>query len=180
MTAAAVKTLVFDTTCLSHFARSERLDVLGSLVVDQDCWTTSVVTEELHVGMASHPVLAAALKLDWLSVTQLDSADEIACFGKWIRWVCTGDRDRGEASVFAAAELLGGVAITDDRQALRFGRRHGATVHGTVWLLAWACRDGRLTETAAGNLIDALIGTGHRLPCTGSEFSSYARRRHLL
>jgi hypothetical protein len=54
------------------------------------------------------------------------------------------------------------------------------TSHGTIWLLAGACRDGKLSESAAGNLVDALRATGLRLPCTGAEFPAYARQYGLM
>lgn len=53
-------------------------------------------------------------------------------------------------------------------------------MHGTIWLLATACRDGKLSEVAASNLVDALGGAGMRLPCTGAEFSRFARDNGLL
>ena len=53
-------------------------------------------------------------------------------------------------------------------------------VHGTIWLLADACRDGKLSEPAAGNLVDALRATGLRLPCTGAEFPGFVRQHGLL
>lgn len=92
----------------------------------------------------------------------------------------SGERDLGEESVFAAAELRSATAVTDDPAAVRVARNYGLDVHGTIWLLANACRDGKLTEPAAGNLVDALRGTGLRLPCTGAEFPGYARQYRLL
>jgi hypothetical protein len=53
-------------------------------------------------------------------------------------------------------------------------------VHGTIWLLARACRDGKLTLVAADSLIEALRSTGLRLPCTGGEFPRYAQQHGLL
>lgn len=91
-----------------------------------------------------------------------------------------GDRNIGEASVFAVAELSDGIALTDDREATRVGRAHDLEVHGTIWLLASACRAKKLAEAGASALIDLLRATGHRLPCTGSQFPSYARRHGLL
>ena len=41
--AAVAPVWVLDATCLSHFARAERLDVLRDLLVDKECWTTRVV-----------------------------------------------------------------------------------------------------------------------------------------
>jgi hypothetical protein len=86
----------------------------------------------------------------------------------------------GEASVFAAAELRSATAITDDPGPVRVARKHGLDTHGTIWLLAGCCRNGKLSEIAGGNLIDALRATGLRLPCTGGEFPDYARQHGLL
>jgi predicted nucleic acid-binding protein len=82
--------------------------------------------------------------------------------------------------VFEVAELRSATAITDDQEAVRVARTYGLDVHGTIWLLAGACRDGKLPEPAAGNLLDALRATGLRLPCTGAEFPSFARQHGLL
>lgn len=62
----------------------------------------------------------------------------------------------------------------------RLGSAHQAEVHGTVWLLAAACRTGKQTLAGAGNLMDALRATRARLPCSGAEFPAYARRHRLL
>jgi predicted nucleic acid-binding protein len=166
--------------CLSHFARAERLDVLRDLLVDKDCWTTRVVLEEVRQGVAAYPELNDVLAADWLTVAELDTLEEIRCFARWVNRLGSGERDLGEASVFAAAELRSATAITDDPAAVRVARTHGLDVHGTIWLLASACRDGKLAEPAAGNLIDALRATGLRLPCTGAEFPGYAHRYGLL
>jgi predicted nucleic acid-binding protein len=179
--AAAVSQIwVIDAMCLSHFARAERLDVLRDLLVDKECWTTRVVLEEVRQGVAAHPKLNDVLTVDWLKVSELDSLDEIRCFTRWVKRLGSGERDLGEASVFAAAELRSATAVTDDPAAVRVARNYGLDVHGTIWLLANACRDGKLTEPAAGNLVDALRTTELRLPCTGAEFPGYARQYRLL
>lgn len=172
--------LVFDTTVLNHFALAERLDVLADLIIDQVCATTALVLDELRIGAERKTELRAALELDWMQVIALDQPDEIRCFADWVRRIGAGKRDMGEASVFAAAELGGGIAITDDRDATQVARRHGLRVHGTIWLLAGACGVGKLTEAAASSIIESLRLTGHRLPCTGAEFPSFARRFGLL
>jgi len=171
---------VIDAMCLSHFVRAERLDVLRDLLVDKECWTTQVVLEELRQGTAAHPALRDVVVADWLKVARLDTLDEIRLFTIWAGRLGSGERDLGEASVFAAAELRSATAITDDPGPVRVARTHGLDAHGTIWLLAGACRDGKLSEAAAGNLVDALRATGLRLPCTGAEFPSYARQHGLL
>ena len=82
--------------------------------------------------------------------------------------------------MFAAAELRSATAITDDQAAVRVARTYGLDVHGTIWLLAGACRDGKLSESAAGNLVDALRATGLRLPLHGRRVPGYARQHGLL
>jgi len=171
---------VIDAMCPSHFARAERLDVLRDLLLDKECWTTRVVLEEIRRGVIAYPALNDVLVADWFRVAQLDTLNEIGCFARWVNRLGSGERDLGEASVFAAAELRSATAITDDPAAVRVARTYGLDVHGTIWVLANACRDGKLTETAAGNLIDALRATGLRLPCTGAEFPAYARQYRLL
>jgi predicted nucleic acid-binding protein len=149
--------------CLSHFARAERLDVLRDLLVDKECWTTRVVLEEVRQGVAAHPKLNDVLTVDWLKVSELDSLDEIRCFTRWVKRLGSGERDLGESSVFAAAELRSATAVTDDPAAVRVARNYGLDVHGTIWLLANACRDGKLTEPApVGVLARGRHATGGR------------------
>ncbi|QSB16695.1 hypothetical protein JQS43_10665 [Natronosporangium hydrolyticum] len=172
--------LIFDTMILSHFALADRLDVLGELLLGQPCATTTVVLDELRTGAKTRPELAGALELEWVRQLPLDRPGEIKSFGVWVRRLGATGRDLGEASVFAAAEHNGAVAITDDRSATRVGRAYRLSVHGTIWLLVRACGAGKLTEAAAGTLVEALRATGHRLPCTGTEFPRYVRQHGLL
>jgi predicted nucleic acid-binding protein len=171
---------VLDAMSLIHFGRADRLDVLRDLLVDKECWTTQVVVQELSQGAAAHPAMRDVGDADWLKVAQLDSLEEIKLFAQWVRRLGSGERDLGEASVFAAAEIRSATAITDDQAAVRVARTYGLNVHGTIWLLADACRDGKHSEPAAGSLIDVLRATGLRLPCTGAEFPAYARQHGLL
>lgn len=172
--------LIFDTMVLSHCALADRLDVLGDLVLAYSCATTTLVWDELRTGAAQYPSIRAALTLDWIRLLALDEDHEHRTFKRWVKQLGSGDRGQGEASVFAAAEEHGGIAVTDGGRATQVGRRYGLAVHGTVWLLAQACSNGKLTETNASALIEALRATGHRLPCTGSEFPNFVRRHGLL
>lgn len=174
------KPLVLDTMCLSHFALIERLDVLGELLSSRTCWTTVIVKDEIRRGAENYPLLRNALDLPWLQVKALDELHEIQLFVKWSNVIGTSERDQGEASVFATSELLDGVALTDDRHATKVARANGLDVHGTVWLLAQLCRDGKLHEAGAGNLVDMLRDSGMRLPCTGSGFGAYAKSYGLM
>jgi predicted nucleic acid-binding protein len=131
-------------------------------------------------GIADYPLLRSVSGQEWLLVAGLDSVAEIRLYDTWLKRVGSAGRDQGEASVSAAAEHNGATAITDDRRAANVGRFYGLDVHGTVWLLAGACREGKLTAAGTGTLIDALRATGHRLPCTGAGFPEYAHQHRLL
>jgi predicted nucleic acid-binding protein len=166
--------------CLNHFARVDRLDVLRELLVGDECQTTYVVLDEIRRGVSVQPILQAALELEWVRPIRLETLSELECFAKWVGRIGAGERNLGEASVFAVAELRHGIAVTDDQPATRVARAFGLEVHGTVWVLARACRDGKLTVTAAGSLVDMLRASDMRLPVTGPEFESWARQRGLL
>jgi predicted nucleic acid-binding protein len=168
--------VVFDTMVLSHFSLADRLDVLRELHASEICYTTHVVREELR--QRSTPV--SETSLEWLTIERLDALPTLKCFVKWTKRLGAGDRNLGEASVFAIAELRQAVALCDDQEAVGVARGHGLSVHGTIWMLSRACRDGKLTEVNVANLVDALIQTGMRLPCTGSEYSRWARKHRLL
>jgi predicted nucleic acid-binding protein len=172
--------LVLDAMGLNHFAQIDRLDVLRDLLISDRCLTTYVVMDELRRGVAEHPRLEAALELSWITTCRLDELDELTCFAKWVDRIGAGDRDLGEASVFAVAEIVEGIAITDDQSATRVARKYGLTVHGTIWLLARACKNGKLTVGAAGNMVDMLRRSGMRLPFTGAEFETRTREWGLL
>ena len=174
---------VLDTPALHHFALAERLDVLADLLLQDDCWTTCVVTGELkeRAERFDLPLLMNAVELEWVKVATLnDNMTELRLFLEWVERIGKGDRNLGEASVLALAQLKGGVAITDDGDARRVARKHRIQVHGSIWLLARACQQQKMTEVAAGNIINQLRQTGHRLPCTGDEFPRFARRTGLL
>ena len=130
--------------------------MLCDLVIDRECWTTGVVLDELNRGVSVYPRLADVATQDWLKVAPLDALDEIVLFAAWARRVGSGDRDLGEASVFAVAEARTAIAISDDRNAVRVARMYGVNVHGTIWMFAGACQAGKLREHVAGNLIDVL------------------------
>lgn len=174
--AAPTPALVFDAMCLNHFARAERLDVLRDLLAGTVCLTTHVVREEIREGVREHPALQTVLDADRSGLARLDTLEEIRSFTKWAKRIGSEKRHLGEVSVSSAAEPRGGIAITDDRKAVRVGRKYDLEVHGTLRLLDRACRDGKLHEVAAGNIVDALRATGMRPPCSGADFGSHVRR----
>lgn len=182
MTAAtsesSLPSLVVDAMVLHHFAKSDRLDVLGASVPDMS--TTHIVATEVDNYSSEYPSLRSVKDLEWLRILPQDTNEELIAFGEWIDLLGAGEHDLGEASVFAAAQIHGLVAITDDRDATRVGRKRGLVVHGTVWLLTRLQRLGKMTLVEIAGHVDALRDTGMRLPCTGRDLPRWAAERRLL
>jgi len=91
--AAATAPLVLDASCLSHFARADRLDVLRDLLVGRQCWTTETVLTELNRGIADYPLLGDVRSQEWLHVAGLDSVAEIRLYDTWLKRVGSAGRD---------------------------------------------------------------------------------------
>ncbi|NJQ03038.1 hypothetical protein [Streptomyces zingiberis] len=172
--------LVLDATLLNHAARADRIDLLGHYLKDIECWTTATVQEELRAGLPAHPALRRALDADWLLIDPLDTLESLQAYAGWQRRVGAGEgRHRGEASVFACAELRNGIAVTDDRAANRVAKTYGLEAHGTLWLLARLVREGVIVVAAAENFIESLVAEGARLPCRGSDFGAWCARNGM-
>ncbi|MDA1361505.1 hypothetical protein O1R50_17895 [Glycomyces luteolus] len=172
--------LVFDTTCLSHFAKADRLDVLSDLMLGRTCFTTSVVMDEIRRGVGTHPELEQILTLAWMQVVEVGETEaRLLAFVEWSERVRAGDRNLGEASVLAVAHEFDATAVIDDRAAVHGASRYPVVVHGTLWLLAEIWREGKLTEAGASAIVDLLHRSGMRLPCDGRLFPAFARLHGL-
>jgi hypothetical protein len=73
-----VRTFVFDSSALNPFARSDRLDVLGSLLAGRvRCVTTRAVRQEILAKSDEFPLLASFTTAAWLSEVSVDGLDEL-------------------------------------------------------------------------------------------------------
>lgn len=173
--------LVFDTTCLSHFAIADRIDVLGHYVSGVPCYSTTVVLDEIRRGAVKYPQLEAVAAQEWISFQRMDSSVErLTSFVRWTTMFGSqNDRDLGEASVMAVAAELNVTALVDDQAAKRVALQHHGEVHGTLWLLAEVWRVGGATEVQLCNLVNALADSGMRLPCNGTEFPDFVKENKL-
>ncbi|MBB4913227.1 putative nucleic acid-binding protein [Streptosporangium saharense] len=170
--------LVADAMVIHHFAKADRLDVLGACV--STLTTTHIVAKEVDKYSDQYPSLRSTADLEWLRVLPQDTDEELIAFGQWANLLGADEHNVGEASVFTAAEIHGLVAITDDRDATRVGRAQGLEIHGTVWFLTRLHRLGKMTLVEICGHVDTLRSTGMRLPCTGNELPDWASRRGLL
>jgi predicted nucleic acid-binding protein len=167
--------LVLDATLLNHSARADKIDLLGAYLSEYECWTTDVVLDELKTGYVHYPELTRATSAKWISSDPLDSFPAISSFAEWSRRIGASTHHRGEASVFACAELRGGIAITDDRGARKVAGSYHLEAHGTLWLLARLLRERSMTDIEVSHLIDALVASGARLPCNGRSFPAWCQ-----
>lgn len=172
--------IVFDTSPLSHFARARSLDTLRRLVEPDTGGATAAVLDEIRRGEAAHPPLAEIERLQWLEHVRVDSLPALQVFAAYARRLGSNDRDIGEASTLAWAEVNHATAIVDDRVATRIGRDRGVEVHGTLWLVTRGLRRGVIARHEASHLIDALAAAEAWFPCTGDDFLAWAAENGLL
>lgn len=179
MTEAEV--LAFDNTALSHFARAGHLEVLEKVVGTCRCITPSEVAKEITVGIPDHPGLAKILTASWLDVVELTEIEEVVSFATF-KAELGGEphQNNGEAAVLAWVQSHGGTAIIDERAATRIAQREKLPVHGTLWLVVNAFKDGHLDRAAAERLVDDLAATEMMLPVDGAGLFAWAYEEGLL
>jgi predicted nucleic acid-binding protein len=176
-----VTALVFDNTPLSHFARAGALPVLEAITSGFRCVAPAEVIQELISGVSKHPALAAAVSLPWIEIAELTYAGEIVAFARYKAELGGGiERNNGEAAVLAWTSVHGGTAIIDERAGTRAARRDHIAVHGTLWLITNALRDGKMSDTQAGRMVDQLAATDMALPTDGAGFLAWAYEENLL
>lgn len=72
------------------------------------------------------------------------------------------------------------MAHIDERADPRCARRDNIEVHGAMWLITDAFRDGLLTKPAADKMVDLLAATDMALPTDGAGFFTWAHEEGLL
>jgi predicted nucleic acid-binding protein len=176
-----VTDLIFDNTPLSHFARARALHVLEAITVGFRRIVPGQVVHEIVNGVTLHPALAAAINLPWVEIVELADIEDVIAFARYKAELGGGtERNNGEAAVLAWASRHGGTVVIDERAGTRAARRDHIEVHGTLWLVANALRDGKLIEAAAVRIIDQLADTDMALPTDGAGFLAWAREAGLL
>lgn len=172
-------TWIWDASALHHAARADRLDVLLDLAKGAPdpparLLTTTLVQAELVGNGCWQPCVSR------IGVVDLATMEEMLALARWLDIVSHGLHSRGEATVFAWAEINGGVVIIDDGDARRAARRHGLTVHGTMWIIAMGMRAGCITPYGADQLVEHLRRAGAYLPSLGVDgVAGWARRQGI-
>jgi predicted nucleic acid-binding protein len=147
-----VKPLIFDSSPLSHFARAGRLAALDRLTSRYRRVIPRAVLDEIRAGETQFPPLADVPNADWLEVVACDGLAELQALAHYFEVLGSGQRDIGEASVLAWAEVNDAVAVLDERAATWAAQQRGVAVHGTLWLIANGVPERMPAQTQAGNL----------------------------
>ncbi|WP_435172659.1 hypothetical protein [Actinacidiphila sp. bgisy145] len=176
---AAGPVLIWDTSPLLHAIKAGKTDVLHDFA---RTWSggprRNVTTQTVR-----HEITRQGLELgglDWLDVVRLDDLDELNRLVVWMERVSGQKSNHGEATVLAWADVHRAVAVVDDGDARRIGRRHGLGVCGSLRIVAEAIADGRTTAYVATTFVDALIGTGMRYPCQPGQLIPWAKQNGFI
>ncbi|BBA99662.1 hypothetical protein RVR_6379 [Actinacidiphila reveromycinica] len=179
LTVSTGPVLVWDASPLLHAIKADKTDVLHDFA---RTWSGGL-RHNVTTQTVRHEITRHGLKLDgldWLDVVHLDDLDELNQLVVWMDRVSGQKSNQGEATVLAWADVHGAVAVIDDGDARRIGRRYGIGVCGSLRIVAEAVGEGRTTEYVATTFVDALIGTGMRYPCQPGQLIPWAKQNSLI
>lgn len=166
--------LVLDTTLPLHTHRAGLNDRLGSAL--RRLPISLVITDVVAYELGNHSVPVPP----WLQVVALE---DLIASTDWGRIVGSqGRHHAGEASTLAQAQAERGIAIIDDRDALRAARnaRNCPTIHGSPWLLCALVNHQVIAEITVSQICDRMLETGIRWPFPKGGFVEWCRVEGLL
>jgi predicted nucleic acid-binding protein len=175
-----VNPIVFDTTCVSHFARAGRLEVLDLVTRGWDRVIPNEVATELQRGVADHPALSTVFAQPWLTIIELEFPEVV--YAATFKGELGGSPEEhlGECAVLGWVKHHGGLAIVDDSAACATAEHHKIPVRGTLSLVVLGYKAGALDRDAVEGLVDELASTDMRLPVDGAGFFGWAYTEGLL
>jgi len=156
--------IVLDATLAITFGAVRRLDLLSGLQRHDVGIAQRAAAEVLRQPARS--ALDSALEAEEIRVFALDLDDPVEADALLHYDALPAFRGRGDAEVLALASARKLVVGSDDRAVRTTARRDfgSARVAGTLDVLVWAMREGRLTLASAGKLLDQLdVGPGIRM-----------------
>lgn len=156
---------ILDTTVLSAFALSDRLDILHNLYGGRATWTIAV-HDELIRGMRDEPRLGNAVAAGWLGEPQgVFKVERVEQFRLRLGGRAGDDRHLGEATCIVLAQQTGAGILFDDRDGMRMAKALGIRAGTTISVLKAAVADGQISPAQAKDMVDELIDRyGRRLP----------------
>lgn len=173
--------LVFDTSSVSHMAKSQMLGILKILVDERTAVLTDVVEDEVRRGVAQLPALQAILDADWLVRHALSNSAEVRWYATFAQRLTGSGRNHGEASVLAWAKANGNAtAVLDDRVARNVADAFAIPKIGTLRLLVDAVNAGLMAVALASGIADELLASGGRYAFKEGGFRAWAERQGLF
>ena len=157
---------IFDTTALSNFASTGRLDLLDTRYRGV-AFTTVEVTDELRRGVkAGYSYLEYVLQQieavdseGWLRILVPNSAAEHHLRSEFDQLL-----DPGEASCLALAISRRMTLVTDDLAARRLAEKREAPLSGTLGILIALVRHNAFSLKEANAMLAAMIQRRYRSP----------------
>jgi predicted nucleic acid-binding protein len=157
---------VFDTTVLSNFASTGRLDLLDTRYRG-GAFTTVEVTNELRRGVkAGYSYLEHVLQQiepveseGWLRILVPNSAAERRMRSEFDQFL-----DPGEASCLALAISRRMTFVTDDLAARRLAEKKEVPLSGTLGILIALVRHGAFSLKEANAMLTVMIQRRYRSP----------------
>ena len=157
---------IFDTTALSNFASTGRLDLLDTRYRGV-AFTTVEVTDELRRGVKAgysylDPVLQRIETIDsegWPRIIVPNSADEHRLRSQFDQVL-----DPGEASCLALAISRRMTLVTDDLAARRLAEKREVPLSGTLGILIALIRHNAFPLKEANAMLVAMIQRRYRSP----------------
>lgn len=171
--------LIWDTSPLHHAIKAGKIDVLAD-IGQNGCGASrrNVTTQAVISELDLYKLPLAGL--EWLEVVHVDDLRELQALVEWMRRVSGAKSNEGEATVLAWAQVHNAAAVIDDGDARRIGRAQGLDIRGSLRVIAEAVRSGHTTEYVATTLVDAMMDTGARYPCSPGQFVIWAKQNGLL
>jgi len=157
---------IFDTTALSNFASTGRLDLLDTRYRGV-AFTTVEVTAELRRGIkAGYSYLEAVLQQiepvdseGWLRILVPNSAAEHRLQSEFDQFL-----DPGEASCLALAISRRMTLVTDDLAARRLAEKRKVPLSGTLGILIALVRHNAFPLKEANTMLATMIQRHYRSP----------------
>jgi len=157
---------IFDTTALSNFASTSRLDLLDTRYRGV-AFTTVEVTAELRRGIkAGYSYLEAVLQQiepvdseGWLRILVPNSAAEHRLQSEFDQFL-----DPGEASCLALAISRRMTLVTDDLAARRLAEKRKVPLSGTLGILIALVRHNAFPLKEANTMLATMIQRHYRSP----------------
>jgi|GEM_PF-3272168 len=157
--------LVFDNAVLSNFARIERLGLL--LSVSNGLFVTNEVLEEVCQGQKKHPKLAVIGEFAEAGKLRVASATDLGCLALAAKLQAEKILGLGEISAMVLAKEMGGVFVTDDKQATNRAIRLGIKVpnrqeyRSTIVFIQLLKSKKTITSSEYANIKRDLAGEGY-------------------